>query len=245
MPDSQPNYLTTDPNTGKISANFSGHVSAAGVDLPAAVTAQAGQPDNQVRWLKQSDGSLVASMVGFDVGAIQGAAINAKSDSPYAGTVLYIEGTTPGNYGKIVAGASNMSDGGLSGAEYQIIKEGGSSDFVVGANVVHKQYQGAAFNESLFFPYNFRYVTALFSFTGYLAAGSGAVQYQLVYGGVGITPTLAFYMNQAGVHTTMAGAGTADYGSTVAAGSYPVYLATAGMTRDFNDIFSAVFIAHG
>lgn len=245
MPDSQPNYLTTDPNTGKVSANFTGHVSASGVDLPAAITAQSGQPDNQVRWLKQSDGSLVASMVGFDVGPIQGAAITAKSDAPYAGTNLYVEGTTPGNYGKVVATASDMRDGGLSGTEYSVIRDGGLSDFVPGTNIVHKQSQGSPFNESIFFPNNFRYITVFYTVTGYLSAGVGNVFHQLVINNAGIGPTLSFFMNNAGVHTAMPGAGTLDFGGAVAGGSYPVRLDTAAMTRDSNDTFSGIFIAHG
>jgi hypothetical protein len=47
---STPNYLTIDPVTGRVSADFSGHIHAKGVDLPAAVPGSP-QDDNRVRWL--------------------------------------------------------------------------------------------------------------------------------------------------------------------------------------------------
>lgn len=64
MPNLIANYLTVDPVTGAVGANFSGHVHAAGLDLDASPIGLP-LPEDEIRWLKQSDGSLVAEMVGI------------------------------------------------------------------------------------------------------------------------------------------------------------------------------------
>jgi hypothetical protein len=63
-----PTYLTIAPD-GTISANFSGHVQASGVDLPAGVDAVTATNNSRVRWLRTSDGAVVASIFAFDNGA--------------------------------------------------------------------------------------------------------------------------------------------------------------------------------
>lgn len=66
----QPNVLTVDAQ-GRIGASFTGHVAAAGVDLIAGIT-PAPPSDRQVRWLRQSDGSVVATVYGFESGGVDG-----------------------------------------------------------------------------------------------------------------------------------------------------------------------------
>jgi hypothetical protein len=73
VPDSvSPTDLTVDAQ-GRVGIDLSGHLTAAGVDLDAATT---GTPpaDEQIRWLRQSDGELVGSLV-----AITGA-LGVKGD---------------------------------------------------------------------------------------------------------------------------------------------------------------------
>jgi hypothetical protein len=58
LPDAVPNYLTVDPVTGAVGANFSGHVHAAGVDLDSDPSGNF-QPEHQVRWVRASDGTIM------------------------------------------------------------------------------------------------------------------------------------------------------------------------------------------
>jgi hypothetical protein len=63
-----PNYLRVGPD-GSVNADFSGHVAASGVDLPAYEGATIplpppGLPNSKVSWKRQSDGSLVADLFG-------------------------------------------------------------------------------------------------------------------------------------------------------------------------------------
>lgn len=64
MPDSVPNYLTIDPTTGAVGAVFTGKLVAQGIDFGAAVAD--GFPVSQVRWIRQSDGAVVAFIEGYD-----------------------------------------------------------------------------------------------------------------------------------------------------------------------------------
>jgi hypothetical protein len=61
VPDSQPNYLTVDPATGNIGANFSGHVQATGIDM---LDADPTEQDYAVRWHRVTDGSTNAYVYG-------------------------------------------------------------------------------------------------------------------------------------------------------------------------------------
>jgi hypothetical protein len=68
VPDSQPNYLTIDPTTGKTGAKFTGYVQAEGLDLTAVSTAsspEAAQPTpNEIRWHKSTpSGPVVARII--------------------------------------------------------------------------------------------------------------------------------------------------------------------------------------
>jgi len=62
-----------------VGANFSGHVHAAGLDLDASPIGLP-IPEDEIRWLKQSDGSLVAEMVGI-TGATLGR-LDLRAHSP-------------------------------------------------------------------------------------------------------------------------------------------------------------------
>lgn len=57
MPRSVPNYLTIDPATGAVGADFTGHIHALGLDLDAAPLA--GTNDNEIHWLAQPSGAVL------------------------------------------------------------------------------------------------------------------------------------------------------------------------------------------
>lgn len=62
----QPNYLTFDPASGRIGAQFTGRIKALGVDIDAGLS---DVPDQQreVRWVRQ-DGTLVAEVYAYTAG---------------------------------------------------------------------------------------------------------------------------------------------------------------------------------
>jgi len=66
-----PNYVTIDPATGKIGANFTGVINAEGLNLPSG-TSQVLQPANQIIWKPGPNGALIATI---------GAFVNAGDDS--------------------------------------------------------------------------------------------------------------------------------------------------------------------
>lgn len=59
-----PNYLTVNPITGAVGANFSGHVHAQGLDLHVNTDPVIFPPDDSIRWLRQSDGAALANIAG-------------------------------------------------------------------------------------------------------------------------------------------------------------------------------------
>jgi len=60
----QPNVLTVNPD-GTIGANLTGHLKAQGVDLPGGTT-NSPTSDERVRWLAQSNGSVLADITATD-----------------------------------------------------------------------------------------------------------------------------------------------------------------------------------
>jgi hypothetical protein len=71
MPDQMaPTVLTVDP-AGNVGANFTGHIHATGLDLDAALGNV--QNLNEIRWLRTSDGAVVAALSGNILGTQGGA----------------------------------------------------------------------------------------------------------------------------------------------------------------------------
>jgi hypothetical protein len=64
MPDSQPNYLTVDPQ-GRTGANFAGHIQATGIDFQDADPVT---QDYAVRWSRVTDGSINGYVYSTSVG---------------------------------------------------------------------------------------------------------------------------------------------------------------------------------
>ncbi len=58
-----PNYLTVD-QAGRVGASFAGHVHAQGLDLDAGASSTPPDQD-RVRWIRQSDGAVVAQEFGY------------------------------------------------------------------------------------------------------------------------------------------------------------------------------------
>lgn len=92
----QPNYLTIDPNTGLVSANFSGSVTAAGIILPPkADPTSAPGPTNKVSWVRTSDGASVAIVTAWDRPGVGDAGVQiyggAKADLSAAETSTFAE----------------------------------------------------------------------------------------------------------------------------------------------------------
>lgn len=83
MPRGAPTYLTIGAD-GSIGADFTGHISAQGVDLTASNTASIPN-DNKITWRRSSNGAYVASIAASrDVdgsGLLSGLLLNAQSES--------------------------------------------------------------------------------------------------------------------------------------------------------------------
>lgn len=82
MPTGQPNYLTVNPD-GTTGANFAGHISAQGLDLPAAIQ-DTPQPVNVVQWLRQNpaDSKRVGDLYSYNDLGLQEAALCAAVQAP-------------------------------------------------------------------------------------------------------------------------------------------------------------------
>lgn len=63
---------------GSVSYDFEGHISAEGLDLLASDDISTPPQDRKVRWLRQSDGSTVAEVFGFDASGVTAGELRAK-----------------------------------------------------------------------------------------------------------------------------------------------------------------------
>lgn len=117
---SAPNIFTVDAQ-GRIGANFSGHVHAAGVDLDASeVNSISPAAPNRVSWQRKSDGALVA-----DVSAYTGP--DNTGLPPNIGQLL-LQAQAPAAGGRgIVTATAAHSDG--TGVEVAVIDSDGGSRF--------------------------------------------------------------------------------------------------------------------
>lgn len=81
-----PNYLTIDPVTGLVGADFTGHVHAEGLDLTAAVTLS--PIEDRISWIRASDGTVAADLAGFANGALT---VNAYAPTQASQSVAQLE----------------------------------------------------------------------------------------------------------------------------------------------------------
>jgi hypothetical protein len=97
VPSSQPNYLTVDPTTGAVGAVFPGGVVIPSVSDPTPHTGP--QIARTVRWMRGSDGALVADIYGYARGGAtrSGIQIHAPLVSGYttAGIIAQVGNVPP------------------------------------------------------------------------------------------------------------------------------------------------------
>lgn len=145
-PDSvSPAYLTLDA-AGNVGADFTGHVKATGLDLEAGTTASPPN-DRKVRWLRTSDGAVIANLAAFnlgggsslnlsaqgpgtDVGSTQIEGTRAANTSDFA-RVLAQAGFNGGGVSEVTANVSRDIGGPVETRGVRIIGSDGSSDYVV------------------------------------------------------------------------------------------------------------------
>lgn len=93
MPTLIANYLTVDPVTGAVGADFTGHVHAAGVDLDASPITSTPASGNLIRWLQQPGGALVAQVAGETDGTTNLGILRAPSPNGLSGAQLAVSAT--------------------------------------------------------------------------------------------------------------------------------------------------------
>lgn len=148
MSDSYSPLLMTVDEQGRTGADFEGHISAEGVDLLAA-TSSTDEADRQVRWLRESDGSLVARVKAYTGGA---SAVSELATERGAGSALSSLVARQGdlaNRAKVnasltAAGAEVYASAsfGANSELRRIIDDAGSSDFVQGRAESLKEIRG-------------------------------------------------------------------------------------------------------
>ena len=157
-----PNYLTVNPN-GTVGANFTGHVAAAGVDLPAGVSASP-PSDSRVRWLSQTDGAVLADLTAFtsgqrllaqsvyapdnDQAGIWLDARDATNNSAAGIHLVSSPGANPNGYIDINAGTKLIGGYEFPAQQRRIIDSNGVSNFLQlpGAANLQLQLGTLAFN---------------------------------------------------------------------------------------------------
>jgi hypothetical protein len=77
----QPNYLTINPATGAIGANFTGLINALGLILPAALPPLTQTPSNTIEWQRPSDGTPVADIYAFRANADTNSFLEITADT--------------------------------------------------------------------------------------------------------------------------------------------------------------------
>jgi hypothetical protein len=94
---------------GTPSYNFQGHVMAQGLDLPATVDG-ARPNDNKIRWLKQADGSLVATLSAYDNGTTSFTGVESEhGPTAYAGLAMNSGGGPSQAYAYAQSDAGNYN----------------------------------------------------------------------------------------------------------------------------------------
>lgn len=129
---------------GSVVFEFAGHISAEGVDLLAGTTASP-PDDRRIRWLREADGSLVASMYGYETASTDAAIVSAGDDNGVvprtatAGMQAVNNGThiavitataAQGGLAEARARASDPSGVVTANSTRKIIDENGYSDFI-------------------------------------------------------------------------------------------------------------------
>lgn len=111
---------------GTVTYDFAGHVAARGVDLPASTTGVA-PSERVVRWLRESDGSQVAYVAGYDFGdgTATGAALEVPANNTTGRVALLLDAS--GGVGQLLA----VTPGGTT----KIVDGNGNSDFAFAADV--------------------------------------------------------------------------------------------------------------
>lgn len=124
--------LTTTPE-GDVAYDFDGHVHARGVDLDAAPNA-IGTVDNLVRWVRQSDGAMVAAVYGWSQGpGVQNVLQLEANDAAGGATRVELDALSGGDRSTLAATAgggfaSITANAGIGIAN--IITQDGGSSFV-------------------------------------------------------------------------------------------------------------------
>lgn len=121
MPRLAANYLTVDPATGAVGANFSGHVHASGLDLDTSPIII--PPDeNSIRWLTAPGGGVAADIAGLN-------------DSFTGTDELLLRAHSPDNLSlaQFLLSATNIDQTAAlklgAGATFRILDELGRSEF--------------------------------------------------------------------------------------------------------------------
>jgi hypothetical protein len=96
MPDSgYPDVGQTIHPDGTVTYDFSGHISAQGLDLLAGVEATPPN-DRRIRWLRETDGSLVADLFSYDAGdSYNTLTLHAEPSSPDDKAIVRVSAGTP------------------------------------------------------------------------------------------------------------------------------------------------------
>lgn len=149
-----PNYLTVDPTTGAVGADFTGVVNAQGITLPAfmrptAGTPLGGGPVNKVNWTRTSDGAMIGYLVSQeDAAGIDGAqprdraivaALEATSGNQSSAELMAIDrnGAVQAFLAAIQQGAGTTASVFASAGNspnYTIVDQNGSSSFAIMGN---------------------------------------------------------------------------------------------------------------
>ncbi len=132
MPDSQPNYLTIDPATGGVGANFAGHVQASGLDMVAQ--GSFGIPESRkqaqaITWHKDTvTGAQVARLVAYSDAMAVLSATHPTNGS--AATVNLTSAFTFGSKDNSVYVQADYNPTTNPGGAVKVIAGDGTSDFL-------------------------------------------------------------------------------------------------------------------
>lgn len=219
-----------------------------GIEIPSAPSVSyPASPGQAVSWVRQSDGALVAEVIGSEDGTYS--RIDSIAKAIAAGRIGLNKASARSFNGSeaflsLFGQADNSTDviAGAGAETRYLLRSDGRSDYVQNVCLGAFESQGSQ-TWSYTAPRPYNNVTGVFRGSGFIPSGSGLTNASVSIDGIGTIASTNFFWNVAGQHLPIIlFAGARNLATVAATATYR--LNTPGWTFDANDFFGGFLITY-